>query len=146
MGETGRDSTADGERGSEESPGVSAMRRSRRRWSAEEKARVVRESFRAGKPVGEVARRHGVSRWQLSAWRSLARAGKLAVPGSARPEPVDVATEPPRAFAALQVDRGPCPGSMESVVIEARGVTVRLQGDIGAQRIAQVASALRGLR
>ena len=146
MGETGRDSTADGERGSEESPGDSAMRRSRRRWSAEEKAKVVRESFRAGKRVGEVARRHGVSRWQLSAWRSLARAGKLAVPGSARPEPVDVAPEPPRAFAALQVDPGPRPGSIESVVIEARGVTVRLQGNIGAQRIAQVASALRGLR
>ena len=105
---------------------------------------MVRESFRAGKRVGEVARRYGVSRWQLSAWRSLARAGKLAVP--AQVERVDVAPEPPRAFAALQVDPGPGPGSIESVVIEARGVTVRLEGDIGTQRIAEVASALRGLR
>ena len=144
MGETERDCTADWERGSDESLGVSAMRRSRRRWSAEEKARVVYESFRPGKLVGEVAHRYGVSRWQLSAWRSLARAGKLAVSALAQPERVDVAPEP--AFAALQVDAGPCPGSMESVVIEARGVTVRLEGDIGAQRIAQVASALRGLR
>ena len=75
MREAERDCTADWERGSDESPGVSAMRRSRRRWSAEEKARVVRESLRAGKRVGEVARRYGVSRWPLSAWRSLARAG-----------------------------------------------------------------------
>ena len=140
MRETERDCTAARERGSEERPGVSAMRRSRRRWSAEEKARVVRESFRPGKRVGEVARRYGVLRWQLSAWRSLARAGKLAVPGSGQPEPVDVAPEP--AFAALQVD----PGSIESVVIEARGVTVRVEGDIGTQRIAELASALRGLR
>ena len=107
---------------------------------------MVRESFRSGKRVGEVVRRYGVSRWQLSAWRSLARAGKLAVPGSAQPERVEAAPEPPRAFAALQVDPGSGPGSMESVVIEARGVTVRLEGDIGTQRIAQVASALRGLR
>ena len=54
--------------------------RSRCRWSTEENARVVRESFRPGKLVGEVAPRYGVSRWQLSTWRSLARAGKLAVP------------------------------------------------------------------
>ena len=146
MRETERDCTAARARGSDESAGVSAMRRSRRRWSAEEKARVVRESFRPGKRVGEVARRYGVSRWQLSAWRSLARAGKLAVPASAQPMPVDVAPEPPRAFAALQVDPGPCPGSIGSVVIEARRVTVRPEGDIGAQRIAEVATALRGLR
>ena len=95
MRETGRDSAEDGERGSDESPGVSAMRRARRRWSVEEKARVVRESFRAGKRVGEVARRYGVSRWQLSAWRSLARAGKLAVPASAQPEPVEAAPAHP---------------------------------------------------
>ena len=37
-------------------------------------------------------------------------------------------------------------GSLGSVSIEARGVTVRLDGDIGAGRIAQIASALRALR
>ena len=34
---------------------------------------------------------------------------------------------------------------MEWVVIEARGVTVRLQGENGAERIADVALALQGL-
>ena len=93
MREAGRDSTADRGRRVEESDGVSGRARARRRWSAEDKARVVRESFRPGKLVGEVAHRYGVSRWQLSARRSLARAGKLAVPGLGQPEPVDVAPE-----------------------------------------------------
>ena len=82
MGESGQGSPADWDR--ERSRGdvsdVSAKRRSRRRWSAEEKARIVRESFWPGKRVEDVARRYRLSRKQLSAWRSLARAGKLAVP------------------------------------------------------------------
>ena len=118
----------------------SAPVRSRRRWSAEDKARIVRESFVPGERVGEVARRYGVSRWQLSSWRALARAGKLGVASSAEP----VVARPAPAFATVEVDSGP--GPMGSVVIEARGVTVRLEGEIGAGRIAEVATALRGVR
>ena len=139
-----RGSAADWERASVEDSNVSATRRSRRRWSAEEKARIVRESFWPGTRVEDVARRYGLSRKQLSAWRSLARQGKLAVPSSA--EPVVVASEPQPTFATLEVDSATGPGSIGSVSIEAHGVTVRLEGDIGALRIAEIASALRGLR
>ena len=133
-------------------PSVSAPGRARGRWSDEEKARVVRASFRPGERVGEVARRYGVSRWQLSAWRGLARKGKLALASSTVPEagPVAVASErePEPTFATLEVDPAPEPdrGSFGSVSIEARGVTVRLDGDIGAGRIAEIASLLRALR
>ena len=122
-------------------PEPCAEREPAQRWSAEEKARIVRESFWPGQGVSEVARRYGLSRKQLSAWRTLARKGKLALPSSAGPEP-----EP--AFATLEVDPAPEPdrGSVGSVSIEARGVTVRLDGDIGAGRIAEIASALRALR
>ena len=130
-------------------PSVSAPVRARRRWSDEEKARVVRASLRPGERVGEVARRYGVSRWQLSAWRGLARKGKLCVPSSTGPEaePIAVASEPERepAFATLEVDAAPEP-DRGSVSIETRGVTVRLDGDIGAGRIAEIASLLRALR
>ena len=54
-----------------------------RRWSAEEKARVMCESLRPGERVGEVGRRYGTSLWKLSTWRGLARQGKLAVASSA---------------------------------------------------------------
>ena len=131
-------------------PRVSAPGRSRRPWSDEEKARVVRASLRPGERVGEVARRYGVSRWQLSVWRSLARKGKLALASSTGPEaePVAVSCEAERepAFATLEVDPEPGRGSVGSVSIEARGVTVRLDGDIAAGRIAEIASALRALR
>ena len=146
MREDGRDSSADTGRGGEESEGVAARRGTRRRFSAEEKARVVRESFRPGQLVGEVAHRYGVSRWQLSTWRSLARAGKLSVPGLRQGQSVEAGPDPSGAYAALEVDAARGPGSMESVVIEARAVTVRVQGEVGAHWVAQVASALRGVR
>ena len=78
----------------------------------------------------------------------LARQGKFAVPSSAEREPEQVVdgSDPEPAFATLEVDSARGPGSMGSVSIEARGVTVRLDGDIGALRIAEIASALRGLR
>ena len=145
MREDGRDSSADVGRRGEESQGVSVRRGSRRRFSAEEKARVVRESFRPGQLVGEVAQRYGVSRWQLSTWRSLARAGKLAVPRLGQPQSVDAGPDASGAYATLEVDAAPGPGSMESLVIEARGVTVRVQGEVAAQWVAQVALSLRGV-
>ena len=144
MQDSTRSSAAARERARAEGSNVSSKRPPRRRWSTEEKARVVRESLRPGKRVGEVARRYGISRWQLSTWRSLARRGELAVTSSA--EPVDVESQSQPAFAALEVDSAPGPGPMGSVVIEAREVTVRLDGDIDASQVAEIASALRGLR
>ena len=51
-------------------------------------------------------------------------------------------------FATLDVDPAPEPesSSLGSASIEARGVTVRLDGDIGAARSARIASLLRALR
>ena len=135
MGDGARGRGAEREGAGESS--VSAKGRSRRRWSDEDKARVVGESLRPGERVGEVARRYGVSRWQLSVWRGLARKGKLALACSAVGE---------RAFAALEVEPVSGRGSMGSVVVEAHGVTVRLAGDVGVGRIAQIAAALRTLR
>ncbi|MFL4999544.1 MAG: IS66-like element accessory protein TnpA [Xanthobacteraceae bacterium] len=55
----------------------------RRRWSADEKARIVLESLKPGANVSEVARRHGLSPQQLFGWRREARgligAGEAAI-------------------------------------------------------------------
>ena len=133
-------------------PEVSAEHRGQRRWSAEEKAQIVRESFWPGNRVSDVAQRYGLHRKQLSAWRTLARRRKLVLPSSPGPkaEPVAVASEPgpEPPFATLEVDPAPEPdrGWVGSVSIEARRVTVRLDGDIGAGRIAEIAPLLRALR
>lgn len=49
----------------------------RRRWSEEEKARIVAETREAGTRVADVARRHGVSRGLLYTWRREAGAAAL---------------------------------------------------------------------
>ena len=51
----------------------------RRRWTLEEKQRIVAESFSAPRVVSATARRHGLSTSQLFNWRRLAREGKLVV-------------------------------------------------------------------
>ncbi len=45
----------------------------RRRWSDEEKARAVEESFAPGAVVSQVARRHGATPQQLFTWRREAQ-------------------------------------------------------------------------
>lgn len=47
----------------------------RRRWSAEEKLAMVRESFEPGKSISMVARQHGVNPNQLFHWRKLYQDG-----------------------------------------------------------------------
>ena len=45
----------------------------RRPWTAEEKARILAESFQPGAKVADVARRHGMNRSLLWNWRHEAR-------------------------------------------------------------------------
>lgn len=67
----------------------------RRRWSEDEKARIIEESFTAGAKVSDVARKHGVSRGLIFAWRKEARVDGLAIPAVPRLIPVQLAASPP---------------------------------------------------
>lgn len=49
------------------------VRRRRRRWSGEEKRRIVAESFEPGMSVSRVARRHDVNANQVFTWRRQLR-------------------------------------------------------------------------
>ncbi|NDV89454.1 transposase [Aurantimonas aggregata] len=60
--------------------------RRRRRWSEDEKLRIVMESLAGPRRVAATARRHGISRWQLSTWRRTFRAERHGAP----PEPAFV--------------------------------------------------------
>jgi transposase len=55
----------------------------RRRWTAEQKARIVAESYAGSEPVSAVARRHGLTSQQLFGWRRHARRGAEAAAGAA---------------------------------------------------------------
>jgi transposase len=56
--------------------------RRRRRWSEEDKGRIVAESFKKGLTASDVARRHDISPQQLFEWRRRARRGGLVVPAA----------------------------------------------------------------
>ncbi len=78
----------------------------RRRWSRDEKARIVEETLAPGAVVSDVARRHGVSQSLLFTWRRLARTadpagsvGSILLPveiDAMAPAPLSEAARPAR--------------------------------------------------
>ena len=54
----------------------------RRRWSAEEKAAIVQETYAPGMSISLVARRHGIAPNQLFTWRRLYASGALSAVGA----------------------------------------------------------------
>ena len=92
-------------------------------WSAEIKGRAVFESMKPGARVCEVAQRYGVKPQQMTTWRRLARKGELAL----------VADEAP-GFVTIEVS--------EPIEVSIGRVSVRLDWDASAARIAEIATAL----
>ena len=70
-------------------------RSGRRLRSEAERARIGAESLVPGAKVADIARRHGVTRWQVYDWRNKLRAGQLALAAETAEEPM---------FAALLVE------------------------------------------
>jgi transposase len=112
----------------------------RRRWSEDEKLKIVLESLESPRQVAATARRYGISRSLLLRWRQLFR-----------PEPKD-ATEQQIGFAAVKVvpDLGTRPGpvgpaSSAAIEIEfAAGVRMRITGAVDAARLTAAVAALVG--
>lgn len=71
----------------------------RRRWSAQEKADLVRLTYEPGMSVSLVARQHGVAASQLFTWRKLDREGALTAVGAG--ESVVPASELAKARAQI---------------------------------------------
>jgi transposase len=108
----------------------------RRRWSEDEKLKIVLESLRAPRQVAATARRYGISRSLLLRWRQ-----------SFRPEPNDAA-EPPTGFVPARVvpASAAMPVPVEPVgAIEiefATGVRMRITGAVDAVMLKAVVAAL----
>jgi transposase len=127
-------------------------RQRRRRWTAEEKARIVAESLEANANISDVARRHGVARGLLTAWRrQLSKDG-----GGQEPQQIfaavkidDVAlvstgatrdTEKPNAAAtALSAAR-----SRGRIEIDIAGARIRVESGVDHATLAMVLAAVRG--
>lgn len=135
----------------------------RRRWSDDDKARIVVESFAPGANVSDVARRNGLSPQQLFGWRREARslfrdddadgpatsrrqakssgAAPTREPDTAAPSfvPVKIAAPPPPLPPSTPppVTR---PGSIEIAIGDA---IVRVLGEVETAALVTVLRALR---
>lgn len=111
----------------------------RRRWTVDEKARIVAETLDPGAVVSVVARRYGLTPQQLFAWRREAR--KRTVPGidlvpGFVPAVVDLA-EPPIATRSRKR------AAAAAIELEIAGVTVRVGHGARASTVAAVIRALK---
>ena len=73
----------------------------RRRWSRDEKARILVESLRPGANISEVARRNGLSPQQLFGWRREVREPEPA------PSPVRKRGRPKKVRGGAPADTAP---------------------------------------
>lgn len=111
----------------------------RRRWTMDEKARIVTETLNPGAVVSVIARRHGLTPQQLFAWRREAR--KRTAPSaellpSFVPAVVDLA-------APLIATRSQKRVAAPAIELEIAGVTVRVGHDARASTVAAVIRALK---
>ncbi len=116
----------------------------RRRWSEEEKLRIVLESLEAPRLVSAVARRHGITRSLLSGWRRTLKVERIAEPV---PVPVFVPAvvvpELPLPAKAAPRRRAPRQAAQGRMVIEVgRGRRVVVDGAVDADALARVLDVL----
>jgi transposase len=108
----------------------------RRRWSADEKARILEEAMAPGAVVSEVARRNGMSPQHLFTWRRQARRE---------------AGDPPLAFTPVVVapdtPQSTPPASREAVIeVVVEGAVIRVPSGADGTTLALVLHALKSLR
>ena len=119
----------------------------RRRWSVDDKARIIDETLTPGAVVSEIARRHGLTPQQLFGWRRAARrpAGDGDDTGSPRFVPAVVEEAKP---APVRKPRKPRRASRSSdatgrIELEIGGVTVRVGRGAEARTVTAVIQALK---
>ena len=117
----------------------------RRRWTSEEKQRIVAESYGRLRLVSVTARRNGLSTSQLFTWRRLAREGRLS--GDAVPAlvPVEIAsTLAPASTCAPKPPSSPLQRTGAGIIeIELGGCRMRVDRDVDAEALQRVLELLR---
>jgi len=110
----------------------------RRKRSAAEKARIAAESLVPRAEVATVARKHGVTRWQVYDWRRRLQRGQLSLPDSmaAMFAPL-VVDEMPKTRTALQ-------SALVKLEIMVGDVVIRTEVEV--EHLAGVILAMRASR
>lgn len=103
------------------------LRRRYERWPAEERARIVAESFSPSETIAQVARRNGVGLGLLHYWRRQARSGGAVE--ELRFVPLTLTPEPKSGSGGLE--------------LMIRDVTVRVAGEVDVASLRAVLEAIR---
>ncbi|MCP3475493.1 transposase [Bradyrhizobium sp. CCGUVB1N3] len=129
--------------------------RRRRRWTGEEKARIVAESFEAGANISEVARRNDVSRGLLTVWRhqvAAAVAGKapnfvlIQIGAGSGGETAGESEHASPAQTKAWEIAAPSAKVCGVIEIEVSGARIRVEPGVELATLSTVLAALRGCR
>ena len=118
-------------------------RERRRRWSVQEKLRIVAATYEPGACVRQVAASNDVYPGLVFTWRRQAREGTLALPDA--PTFMAVRTSAPvpcRPFEAAPTASHAAPGQIEIELKD--GSRVRVDSNVGLSALRRVLAALRG--
>jgi transposase len=118
----------------------------RRRWSYDEKVRLIEETLQAGETVCGVARRHGLAQSLLFTWRRQARQGRLGSEAVPALVPVEITSTPaPAPACALRTSSSPPTQHTKAGIIEIElgGCRVRVDRDVDAEALQRVLELLR---
>jgi transposase len=131
---------------------ITGMER-RRKWSLEEKAKIVAESFAEGAVVSEVARRHGLNPQQLFGWRAQLRDGvAVSDPSGGNPSSAEgpkfvpavvMSVPPPAAFSTSTGATGTSGADPAPIEIVLGQILVRVRGQADLRALMAVLKALQ---
>ena len=108
----------------------------RRRWSDEAKLRIVKESFSGSRLSSATARRHGISRQQIFAWRKAYREGDLGA-----------TTGLVSAVIVMgQPDGGAGANHSRMEVVSSNGRRVIVDGEVDVSKLVEIVRGLETLR
>jgi len=117
----------------------------RRRWTLEEKQRIVAESYSGPRLVSVTARRNGLSTSQLFTWRRLAREGRLTEDAAPALVPVEITSAPASASTCAPQPSSPSAQRARAGIIEIElgGCRVRVDRDVDTEALQRVLELLR---
>ena len=109
----------------------------RRRWTAQEKGRIVAEALNAGVPIAEIARRHDMSSQHLFNWIGAAKKGRLALPAD------EGAVFVPIVTATMEMGKAPNAAATTAIEIGIKDFVVRVVPGIDMRLLVDVLRAVK---
>jgi len=115
----------------------------RRRWTSEQKVRIVTDSLTAGANIASVAREHNVNPNLIYAWRRLARKGVLRAEPRNGVNFVPVTIAP--ASRVVPVSLGSAIADSRLEVVLRNGRLLRVPEGVAPSHVGALADALEGV-